>query len=109
MREVLEGLVKGRISIDEAERLLRISAIEEIGNLARIDVGREFRKGVPEIILAEGKKPRDIAEIALRMLDRRGRAVISRASKEQMDAVKGMIASDDVFLQVNDDVGLMVI
>ncbi|MGC8849443.1 MAG: nickel pincer cofactor biosynthesis protein LarB [Candidatus Bathyarchaeia archaeon] len=105
----MEGLVKGRISIDEAERLLRISAIEEIGNLARIDVGREFRKGVPEIILAEGKKPRDIAEIALRMLDRRGRAVISRASKEQMDAVKGMIASDDVFLQVNDDVGLMVI
>ncbi|MEM3045107.1 MAG: hypothetical protein QXV77_06410, partial [Candidatus Bathyarchaeia archaeon] len=79
MRKILERLVKGQISMDEAEKLLRISAIEEIGNLARIDVGRELRKGVPEIILAEGKSPRDVAEIALRMLENRGRVVISRA------------------------------
>jgi len=30
-------------------------AREEIGNLARLDVGREFRKDIPEVILAEGK------------------------------------------------------
>ena len=55
LRDVLERLVRGEISIDEAERMLQLLAIEEIGEAARIDVGREVRRGVPEIILAEGK------------------------------------------------------
>ncbi|MEM2962655.1 MAG: nickel pincer cofactor biosynthesis protein LarB [Candidatus Bathyarchaeia archaeon] len=109
LRKILERLVKGQISMDEAEKLLRISAIEEIGNLARIDVGRELRKGVPEIILAEGKSPRDVAEIALRMLENRGRVVISRAVKGQIDAIKNIIASDDAYLQVNSNIGLVVV
>jgi len=108
LREVLKRLVKGQISMREAERLLRIFAIEEIGNLARMDVGREFRKGVPEVILAEGKRPEDIAEIALRMLNEKGRAIISRATKEQTHAIKKVVPSD-AFLQANDKVGLMVI
>lgn len=108
LREVLERLVKGQISLDEAEKLLKIFAIEEIGNLAKIDVGREFRKGVPEVILAEGKRPEDVAEIALRMLDEKGRAIISRATKEQMHAIKVVVPSE-AFLQVDDKVGLMVV
>ncbi|MEM2112406.1 MAG: hypothetical protein QXX08_11115, partial [Candidatus Bathyarchaeia archaeon] len=66
MREVLEKLVKGQISMNDAEKLLKMLTIEEIGNLARIDSGREFRKGIPEVILAEGKSPEDVAEIALK-------------------------------------------
>lgn len=108
LREVLEKLVKGQISIDDAERLLKIFAVEEIGNLARIDIGREFRKGMPEIILAEGKRPEDVMEIILGMLNERGRAIVSRATTEQIQAIK-KAASDDVFLQVDNKVGLMVI
>ena len=108
LREVLEKLVKGQISMDEAEKLLRIFAIEEIGNLARIDVGREFRKGIPEVILAEGKRPEDLAEIALRMLNEKGRAIISRATKEQIHAIKDVVLGE-AFLQVDDKVGLMVV
>lgn len=107
MREVLEKLVKGQISMDEAEKLLRVWAIEEVGSLARIDVSREFRKGVPEVILAEGKRPGDVAEIALKMLDERGRAIISRAGKEQMDVIR-KTAPDDVSLRINDKAGLVV-
>ncbi|MEM2122455.1 MAG: nickel pincer cofactor biosynthesis protein LarB [Candidatus Bathyarchaeia archaeon] len=109
LREVLTRLVKGQISMDEAEKLLRISAIEEIGNLARIDIGREPRKGVPEIILAEGKSPGDVMEIALRMLKERDRAIISRAAKEHIDAIRDVAASHDATLQVNDKVGVIVI
>ena len=108
LREVLEKLVKGQISMDDAEKLLRILAIEEIGNLARIDVGREFRKGIPEIILAEGKRPEDVAEIASRMLDESGRAIISRATKEQVDVIR-KATPDAAFLQVDNRVGMVVI
>lgn len=107
MREVLEMLVKGQISLDEAEKLLRIFAIEEIGNMARIDVGREIRRGMPEVILAEGKRPEDVAQIALRMIGERGRAIISRATREQVHAVKAVVPND-VSLDVYDSAGLIV-
>jgi len=108
MREVLEKLVKGQISMDEAEKLLKIFAIEKIGNMAKIDVGREFRKGIPEVILAEGKRAEDVTEIALRMLNERGRVIISRATNEQIYAIKEA-APNDAFLQVDDKLGLIVI
>jgi len=104
----LEKVARGEISIDEAERLLKVLAIEEIGNLAKIDAGRELRKGIPEVILAEGKDSEDLTEIAVRMLKESGRAIISRADKEQILAVKEAMP-DDAFSQVNDKARLIVI
>lgn len=108
LRELLEKLVKGQISIDDAESSLRLLAIEEVGNLAKIDIGREIRKGIPEVILAEGKTLGDVTEIALRMMNEKGRAIISRASGDQMDGIR-KIAPHDAFLQVYDKVGIVVI
>jgi NCAIR mutase (PurE)-related protein len=108
LREVLEKLIKGLISIDDAEKLLRVLAIEEIANLARIDVGREFRRGVPEIILAEGKRPEDVAKIALNMLHERDRAIISRVTKEQIEAIRKVVPND-AYVHVYDQAGMIVI
>jgi len=108
MREILEKVAKGEISIDEAERLLRVLAIEEIGNLAKIDIRREFRKGIPEVILAEGKDTQDLVHIAVRMLQESGRAIISRATNEQRQAIREAIPSD-AFSQANDKARLVVI
>ena len=108
MREVLEKVAKGEISIEEAERLLRVLAIEEIGNLARIDIGREYRKGIPEVILGEGKAPEDLAGIVVKMLDKSGRAIISRVTKEQMKTVAKMLPKD-VTLEIYDKARIMVI
>ena len=55
LREILEKLAKKQVTVAEAEKLLRILAIDEIENIASIDTHRELRKGVPEVILAEGK------------------------------------------------------
>ena len=108
MREILEKVAKGLISVDEAERLLRVLTVEEIGNMARIDVGREYRKGIPEVILAEGKDAGDLAQIAATMLKKSGRAIISRAVSDQIHAIREAL-SDDTLAQVNDKARLMVI
>jgi len=108
MREVLEKIAKGEISIDDAERLLRVLAIEEIGHLAKIDVGREYRRGIPEIILAEGKTSEDLAKIAVKMLKERGRAMISRATKEQMRMVEKSLPADATS-QIYDKARIIVI
>ncbi|MGE3271291.1 MAG: nickel pincer cofactor biosynthesis protein LarB [Chloroflexota bacterium] len=44
----------------------------------RADVGRESRKGVPEVILADRKRPDDSLAAVQAFLDTRGRAILSR-------------------------------
>ncbi len=77
--------------MDEAERMLKASAITEIADIAKLDVGREIRKGFPEIILAEGKSTEDVVRIFLGMLERNGRVIVSRGSGEQLEAVRGVV------------------
>jgi NCAIR mutase (PurE)-related protein len=48
----------------------------------RPDFGRAKRKGVPEIIFAEGKSDDHACEIARLFLERNGRAILSRVSPE---------------------------
>ncbi len=44
----------------------------------RADLGREQRTGVPEVILAAGKRPEDALAAARTFLEQRGRAILSR-------------------------------
>ncbi len=87
MRKILEAVAKGDLSIQKAEDLLRTLAIDEIGSLAKIDTEREDRQGVPEFILAEGKTPEDVVQIALKMVKKSGRAIISRVSNKHIKAL----------------------
>jgi NCAIR mutase (PurE)-related protein len=63
-------------------------AIERLRQIARLDVGRELRKGLPEVILAEGKNPRDVAEIVEAMVERTGRAIVSRADHSFLKTIR---------------------
>lgn len=50
----------------------------QAGGTVRADVGRESRKGVPEVILADRKRPDDSLAAVQAFLDARGRAILSR-------------------------------
>jgi hypothetical protein len=108
LREILEKVARGEISVDEAERLLKIFAIEEVGNLAKIDVGRELRKGVPEIIFAEGKTVEELAKIAVKTVNEAGRAIISKASKEHVEKLADLMP-EGVKFQVHDEARIILI
>lgn len=88
LRNILDKLIRNEISVDEAEQILNGSAIDEIADLAKIDVNREIRKGFPEVILAEGKTPCDVVKIGLNMVKRRGRAIISRATSKHFAEIE---------------------
>ena len=85
MREILEKLAQGKISVDEAEKALRINVVESVGNVAKLDVGREIRRNAPEIIFAEGKTDEDLVAICTRMLEKNGRVIMTRLTRAQMD------------------------
>ena len=57
LREILDKVSRNELSAAEAEKMLKLSAVDELGCLAKLDGNRELRKGVPEVILAEGKTP----------------------------------------------------
>ena len=108
MRKILEALKKGEISIDEAEKRLRILAVQEIGNFAKLDLGREFKKGIPEIVLAEGKTPEDVRDIALAAVEELGRVIISRATTGQIEAIREA-STTGLSVQGNEKAGTIVI
>jgi NCAIR mutase (PurE)-related protein len=108
LKDVLEKVAKNEISPAEAEKLLRLLAIDELENLAKIDGKREFRKGLPEIILAEGKATNDLVKIALKMLAKSGRVIISRCDEQTVQAIREA-APIDAAMQICDRARMVVI
>lgn len=101
LKEILEKTSKNELSVDEAEKLVRLLAITELEDMAKLDSKREFRNGYPEIILAEGKSAQNVVEIALRMLEENGRVIVSRCSIEHLQYLKEAVLQDPA-LQIND-------
>ena len=84
LREILEKLASGEITVEEAENALRINVVEQVANIAKLDVTREVRRGVPEIVLAEGKSNDDLVSICARMIEKTGRVIVSRLDDSQL-------------------------
>jgi NCAIR mutase (PurE)-related protein len=80
MREILERLLGGEFTVEEALRALQAANVEVLGELARLDPGRLRRKGVPEVVYAPGKSPEVTAQLARQMLEATGQALVSRVS-----------------------------
>ena len=75
--------MKKECSIEEAEKLLKANLIEEVGDLAKLDIFRKVRTGVVEVIYAENKTPQMVLDITNSFLDSKNYAIISRYTAEQ--------------------------
>ena len=91
LSEILSKVSNGKLSPRDAEKLIKLNSIQEVSDFAKIDTGRSLRKGVPEIILAEGKTSKQILEIATKMLKSSDRIIISRIDSDQYKYVKNRI------------------
>ena len=87
LREMLEAMQQGALSVDEALARLRDLPYEDLG-YAELDHHRALRKGFPEVVLGEGKQPEQIAAIAERLAARSDRLLVTRADVEAYRAVK---------------------
>jgi pyridinium-3,5-biscarboxylic acid mononucleotide synthase len=84
-RERLERLLtdvrRGKASIDAALEQLRALPFEDLG-FASLDHHRSLRQGFPEVILCEGKTPRQIRSIAASLLKHHRPFLATRATRE---------------------------
>ena len=57
LHTILDEFANGNLSLSEVQKEISIHAIEKIGDIAKLDVGREMRRGgMPEIIFSESKE-----------------------------------------------------
>jgi NCAIR mutase (PurE)-related protein len=63
LKEILEQLKSGQISIEEATRDINLFGLDFINKEVRMDLGRLVRKGIPEIIFTESKSPDMVLKI----------------------------------------------
>jgi pyridinium-3,5-biscarboxylic acid mononucleotide synthase len=61
---------------------------------ARPDLEREHRKGVPEVLLAQGKRPEDVISIARRFVDEAGRVIISRVDASLIETLRAEFSGE---------------
>lgn len=88
LEKLLEDYKEGRIDITRALKKLEQLPYADLG-FARVDHHRTLRRGVPEIILCQGKTPDQVAGIFAHMAGR-GLVIATRAEARHWQAVKAL-------------------
>ncbi len=79
LKDILLDYYNDKKSLDEVIKTLSLFSIEYIeNNIAQIDVNRDLRKTVPEVILAINKKTLEIISISNKILEKKGYVLISK-------------------------------
>lgn len=81
LKDILDSVKRGNLSVRKALSLLKDLPYEDIGT-AKVDHHRALRHGVPEVVYAKGKNIKDIISIADALMSKSGRLFITKASRE---------------------------
>ncbi len=106
-RSILESLAAREISVEEAEKKLLMLSLAKVEELAVLDLGRADRAGVPEVIYGQTKEPDQLVRIVERIVEFHGVALITRANKEKVEAIKSKL--ENVEVSVTGKEGIMTV
>lgn len=90
IKNIMLGVRKNKISIDDAIRKLKFLPFEDLG-YAKIDHHRALRKGFPEVVFCQNKNVKQVAEIAKRLSKNNNTTLATRATEEMFNVVKKSI------------------
>jgi hypothetical protein len=86
LHDLLHAVASGDVSPGAAAQRLALDPIAELG-FATIDHHRALRDCLPEVILAQGKTPYQVAQVALEVFRRAGRVLVTRIDAQQLAAL----------------------
>ncbi len=88
IKNILEGVRDGSLSVEEAVMKLKLTPFEDIG-YAKVDLHRRVRQGTAEVIYGAGKTPEQIKGIVEVMKNNgQGTILITRLGEEAADEIK---------------------
>ncbi|MFH1775028.1 MAG: nickel pincer cofactor biosynthesis protein LarB, partial [Methanobacteriota archaeon] len=91
LKRILENYKKGKISLEDAEKEVRLFSMAKISNWSNLDICRENRTGVPEVVFGEGKTDEELVRLVNEFVKRKGRCIITRLSSSRIAALKKKI------------------
>lgn len=90
VREMLEQVKSGDISIEDAEKYFRRQPFEEMG-YAKLDSHREIRSGFAEVIFCSGKPDEYLQSIYQKLYELNGEVFGTRADRHQYEVVREVL------------------
>ena len=87
VRALLARVAAGEASIDEAARAFETAPFTDLG-FAAVDHHRALRDGLPEVVLALGKTPAQVAAIAVEIVRVAGRVLVTRVEPAHFAALE---------------------
>ncbi len=103
IKDILKQLIDKKLSIEDAEKFLKANLIEEVGDLAKLDIFRKMRTGVPEVIYSESKSPQMVLNITNSFLKTKKFAIISRYNEKQKELiVKSFEENEKYNIKINE-------
>ena len=93
MKDILNKLINGDISIDDAQEQLKVMQIHELGEHIKFDVDRQERVGVAEAVYSQGKSDEDLLTI-INNIDFVKNLIITRLDKDRYNKLKDNIKSE---------------
>lgn len=90
LRNILEQVNEGKLTIDSAVEALRNFPFSELG-FAKVDHHRSLRTGFPEVILCEGKREEHILAIMKELSTTTGLILATRASQAIYTRVNSLL------------------
>ncbi len=94
IRDTLEALKAGEISVDEALLAIKKKPFEDIG-FAKVDLHRGIRQGAPEVIYGAGKTVEQMIEIIKVMQENAQKTIlVTRLSKEAAETISKEVVLD---------------
>ena len=90
LEEVRTGTTSPTDAARRVQNAMSAAPFDDLG-FARVDTHRHVRQGFPEVILGSGKTPAQIAAIAAHIASRGHSLLVTRASHDAFDAVRGAV------------------
>jgi NCAIR mutase (PurE)-related protein len=90
LEDLLSSVQTGDTSVDEALIRLRALPYENL-DFARLDLHRDLRQGIPEVVYCQDKTPEQVLTIMDRLWTHHDRVLGTRAPQETADYVKAKL------------------
>ena len=88
--ELLRGVASGKVSPEDVhERVARLPYVD-LG-AARLDLFRELRSGLPEVVFGEGKSEEELVRIVESMVEHSGRALVTRVGASAAERLSASV------------------
>jgi NCAIR mutase (PurE)-related protein len=78
LKDLLLSFKNGEIDLDEIEKQIKLNYFEEIEERLKLDINRQFRTGVPEVVYGKGKDVEEIIKATLKLAEKNGIALATK-------------------------------